>query len=93
MKYVDCLNVMYKARAGVKLFKNDSWCDVMTKQALFLGRKGKGREGKGKRFLLCEDDGDGVIEDALTKHQHVEDRVHIEGIEYGNSSYRVHSWD
>lgn len=53
----------------------------MTKQAL----------RKGKRFLLCEDDGDGVIEDALTKHQHVEDRVHIEGIKYGNSSYRVHS--
>lgn len=53
----------------------------MTKQAL----------RKGKRFLLCEDDGDGVIEDALTKHQHVEDRVHIEGVEYGNSSYRVHS--
>ncbi len=49
--------------------------------------------GSGRRLLLGEDNGDGVIEDALTKHQHVEDRVHVEGIKDGDGSYRVHSGD
>lgn len=44
-----------------------------------------------KEFLLCEDDGDGVVEDALTKHKHVEYRVYVECIEDGNGGYGVHS--
>lgn len=44
-------------------------------------------------ILLCEDDGDGVVEDALAKHKHVEYGVYVESIEDGNGSYRVHSWD
>lgn len=46
---------------------------------------------KGKRLLLCEDDGDSVIENALTEDQHVEDWVHVEGVEDSDGSYRVHS--
>lgn len=42
------------------------------------------------RLLLGEDDGDGVVEDALAKHQHVEDRVHVEGVKDGDSSHGVH---
>lgn len=46
---------------------------------------------EGEEILLCEDDGDGVVEDALAKHKHVEHRVNVEGIEDGNGSDGVHS--
>lgn len=43
--------------------------------------------------LLGEDDGDGVVEDALAEHQHVEDRVHVEGVEDGDGGHGVHGRD
>lgn len=43
-----------------------------------------------ERLLLCEDNGDGIVEDALTEHQHVEDRVYVQGVEDGDGSDRVH---
>lgn len=45
------------------------------------------------RLLLCEDDGDGVVEDALAEHQHVEDGVHVQGVEDGNGCYGIHGRD
>lgn len=44
-------------------------------------------------YLLCEYDGDGVVQDALPEHQHVEDGVHVEGVEDGDGSYRIHGRD
>lgn len=44
-------------------------------------------------YLLGEDNGDSIIEDAFTKHQHVKDWVHVKGVKDGNGSYRVHGRD
>lgn len=41
-------------------------------------------------YSLGEDNGDGVVEDALSKHQHVEHRVHVQRIENRNSGDRIH---
>lgn len=50
------------------------------------------KRGEGsQRLLLGEDNGDGIVEDALSKHQHVEDRVDVEGVEDGDGSHGVHS--
>lgn len=62
----------------------------MLKSAL-KKKQNRKTEQRGERLLLCEDNGDRVVEDALTKHQHIEDWVHIEGVEDGNGRYRVHS--
>lgn len=71
-------------------------CRVVICKALGVGGTsmwGKKKWQRGKSKLLCEDDGDGVVEDALAKHKHVEHRVYVEGVEDGNGSYGVHSWD
>lgn len=39
--------------------------------------------------LLGEDNGDGIVENAFSKHQHVEHRVHVQCIENCNSGYWV----
>lgn len=44
-------------------------------------------------LLLGEDDGDGVVEDALSEHQHVEDWVQVEGVKDGNGCDGVHGGD
>lgn len=56
-------------------------------------RVNKPHARSGERPLLGEDDGDGVVEDALTEHQHVEDRVHVEGVKDGNGGDGVHGGD
>lgn len=65
----------------------------MGKFAEVLPRRINKHWGRRKRLLLCEDNGDGVIEDALSKHQHLEDRVNIQGVKDGDGRHGVHSWD
>lgn len=42
-----------------------------------------------KGHSLGQDNGDCVVEDTLSKNQHVEHRVHVKRIENGNSGHRV----
>ena len=40
-------------------------------------------------YSLCHDNGDSVVENALTKNEHVECRVDVQGMEDGQSGYWV----
>ena len=40
--------------------------------------------------LLCHDNGDGIVKDTLTKHEHVEGGVDIQGMEDGQRGYGIH---
>ena len=46
-----------------------------------------------REVLLCEHNGNCIVEDALSEHQHVEHRVHVEGVEDGDGGHRVHCGD
>ncbi len=39
---------------------------------------------------LCHDDGDGIIEYTLPKHEHAESGVDVQGMEDGQRGNRVH---
>ena len=43
--------------------------------------------------LRCEHDGHGVVEHTLPEHQHVQDRVHVDGLEDGQGRHGVDGRD
>ena len=42
---------------------------------------------------LCHDDGDSIVENTLSKDQHVEGRIDVEGVEDGQGGHWVYRWD
>lgn len=43
--------------------------------------------------VLSEHDGHGVVQDALTEHQHVQDWIHIQSVENGDSGDGINCRD